>query len=51
MFKVNNKDTRMTSVTSFWFLYCLHLTYFTNFSGGYIVDFQQVNIFLDGLLL
>ena len=32
MFKVNNKDTRATS-----------LTYFTPFSSVSIVDFEQVN--------
>ena len=31
MFKVNNKDTRKTSLTSFWCLYCLLWTYFTPF--------------------
>ena len=43
MFKVNNKNNRTTSVTSFWFFYCLknisHL--FPVFS---IFDFEQVNI-------
>ena len=29
MFKVNNKNTRTTSMTSFWFFYCQLWTYFT----------------------
>ena len=33
MFKVDNKDTRMTS-----------LTLFLTFSGACIVDFEQVNV-------
>ena len=33
MFKVNNKNTRMTS-----------LTYFTTFSSVSVVDFEQVNV-------
>ena len=37
MFKANNKNTRTTSSTSFWCLYCKLWTYFT------IVDFEQVN--------
>ena len=42
MFKVNNKDTRTTSVTSFWCLYCQFWTYFTPFFSVSIVDVQQV---------
>ena len=38
MFKVNNKDTRTTSLTSFWCLYCLLWTYFTPFCSASIVD-------------
>ena len=37
MFKVNNKDTKTTSITSFWI-------YFTLFSGVSIVDFEQVKV-------
>ena len=42
MFKVNNKDTRTTSVTSFWCLYCQFWTYFTPFFSVSTVDVQQV---------
>ena len=43
-FKVNNKNTRTTSRTSFWCFYCSLWTYFTTFSGVFIVDFKQVNV-------
>ena len=43
MFKVNNKDTRTTSSTSFWCLYCYLWTYFTTCSSVSIVNFEQVN--------
>ena len=40
MFKVNNKDTRTTSML----LYCYLWTYFTPFSSFSIVEFEQVNV-------
>ena len=40
MFKVNNKDTRMTSITSLWCLYCSNFTP----SSVSTVDFKQVNV-------
>ena len=43
MFKVNNKETRTTSLTSFWFLYCWHWTYLTPCSSASIVNFEHVN--------
>ena len=43
MFKVNNKDTRTTPLTSFWCLYCQFWTYFTPCSCVSIVNFEQVN--------
>ena len=43
LFKVNNKDTRMTSLTSYWCLYCYLWTNFTQCSGVSTVDFEQVN--------
>ena len=43
VFKVNNKDTRTTSVMLFY-LYCFLWTYFTFFSSVSIVDFELVNI-------
>ena len=42
MFKVNNKDTRATSMTSCWCLYCW--IYFAHCSSVSIVDFEQVNV-------
>ena len=42
MLKVNNKDTRTTSIMPVLFL--LTLTYFRPFSSVSIVDFQQVNV-------
>ena len=42
-FKVNNKDTRTTSLVSFWCLYCYLWTYFTPCSSASIVNFEQVN--------
>ena len=42
MFKVNNKNTRTTSLTSFWRFYCLLWTYFTPFTSVSINDFEQV---------
>ena len=44
MFKVNHKDIKTTSITSFWCLYCLLCTYFTPFSVDSIVDFRHVFI-------
>ena len=43
MLKVNNKDTRATSMASFWCLYCDFSTYFTPFFNASIIDFEQVN--------
>ena len=45
MFKVNNKDTRATSVASFWFLLTLNI-FLTLFSSVSIVNFEQVNRWL-----
>ena len=44
MFKVNNKNTRTMSLTSFWWIYCYLWTYFITFSSASIVDFEQVNV-------
>ena len=41
MFKVNNKDTRTTSMASFWYLYCKLLTYFTPCSSVSIVNVER----------
>ena len=41
LFKVNNKDTRTTSL--FWCLYCLLWKDFSHCSGVSIVDFEQVS--------
>ena len=47
MFKVNNKNTRTTSMTLFWCFYGWFWTYFTHFSSISIVDFEQVNVSWD----
>ena len=44
MFKVNSKDTRSTSLTQFWRLYCFLWTYVATFSSFPIVDFEQVKV-------
>ena len=44
MFKVNNKNTRMTLLTSFCCFYCWLWTYFTSLPGVCIVDFEQANV-------
>ena len=43
MFKVNTKDTRTTSMTSFWCLYWQLRTDFGHCSGGSIDGFEHVN--------
>ena len=43
MLQVSNKDTRTTSVTLFWCLYCEPWTYFTSFSSVSIFDFETCN--------
>ena len=43
LFKVNNEDTRMTSLTSIWCCYFWLWTDFTHCSGVSIVDFEQVH--------
>ena len=40
LFKVINKDNRMTLMTSFWCFYSFYSTYC---SGAAILDFKQVN--------
>ena len=42
MFKVNKKDTRGTSTTPFWCLYCQLRTYFTHCSGVSVLEFKQI---------
>ena len=41
MFKVNTKNTRTMSLTSFWCFFLLTMNYFTPFAT---VDFEQVNL-------
>ena len=43
LFKVYNKDTRTTSVTSFWCLYSEPWTDFIHCYEVSIVDFEQIN--------
>ena len=48
MFKINNKDTRTTSLTRFWCRYFYPRTYFQLFlarSSVSIVDFEHVYIY------
>ena len=49
MFKVNKKDTRMTSMTSFWCLYCFLWTYSTLFSSVSIADVELAGICSDSV--
>ena len=44
MFKVNDKNTRTTSLTFFCCFYCSLWTYFTPFSSVSIVNFYRVNV-------
>ena len=45
MFKVNYKNTRMTSMASSWGFYLLTLAaYFAPFSKVYFSDFEQLNV-------
>ena len=44
LFKVNNKDIRTTSLTSFWRLYSDLWTDFTYCSGVSFIDFEQVKV-------
>ena len=44
MFKANNKNTRTTSLTSFWCCYCELWTYFTHFSSVPVAEFEQANV-------
>ena len=44
MFKVNNKDTRVTSLSSFWYFHWKLWTYFTPFSIVSFTYYEQVNI-------
>ena len=50
LFKINNKVTRMTSMTLLWCLYCQLLTDFTHCSTVSMFDFEQVNTSWEGLL-
>ena len=42
MFKVNNKDTKTKSLTSFWFLYCYLWTYFAHCPSVSVVNIEHV---------
>ena len=44
MLEVNHKNTRTTSLTSFWCFYCKLWTYFIPFSSVSIVNFEQINV-------
>ena len=46
MFKGNNKDMRMPTLTSFC-VFIVSFTYFTRYSSVSIVDFEQVNVCLE----
>ena len=49
MVKVNNKDSRNTTLTSLWCLYFLPWKYFTPCSIVSIAAFEQVNVCLDNI--
>ena len=51
MFKVNNRDTRTASLTSFGRVYCWLEINFDPFSGVSIVDFEHVLVCLENLSL
>ena len=44
MFKVNNKDTRMTKLASFWCLDYKLWTDFTPCSSALLFNFEHVNV-------
>ena len=44
MKSTNNKDTRMSLMTSLWYLHCYFRAYVTPFSSVSIVNFVQVNV-------
>ena len=44
MFKITNKNTKTSSLTSFWCFYCLLWTYFTLFSSVSFVYLEHVNV-------
>ena len=44
MFKVNNKNTRTTSLTWSWFSLFLTLNIFASFASVSVIDFEQVNL-------
>ena len=48
MFRVNNKNTRTTSMT-FWCFYCELWTYFTFFPIVSIGDFAHANVNWEGI--
>ena len=43
VFRVKSKDTRMTSMTLFWCLYCWLSTDLAHSSGVSVSDFDRVN--------
>ena len=43
LFKVNNEETRTTSLTLFWCLCCKLSKDLTHFSGASLIDIEQVN--------
>ena len=44
MFKVNNENTRATTMESFWCFYCYLLSIFYTFFRVSFRDFEQVNL-------
>ena len=44
MFKVNSKNTRTVSLTSFWCFHCELWKYFIPSSSVFVFDFEQVNV-------
>ena len=50
MFKLNNKNTRTTSLKSFQCFYCYLWTYLPPFSSVSIVDFEQAGLYFVGFI-
>ena len=50
MFKVNNKNTRTTSLKSFLCFYCYLWTYLPPFSSVSIVDFELAGLHFVGFI-
>ena len=43
MFKANNKDTRMMSITSFWYVFIVKLEHISYLFLVFAVNFEQLD--------